>query len=144
MKKAIILGVMAFFAINIATVQNVNAQDSKGKKPTTEKAKIEKEQKADEAAPIQKEGKLEKQEKPAGLSRELPPDQKAEKEAKPEALQIGKKECCKDKCEKVEKKDEKAPQLQSDKKAKAKDNKSVEKKPVKKAGKKAKKNTEKK
>lgn len=29
MKKALVLGVLAFFAINIATVQNVNAQDKK-------------------------------------------------------------------------------------------------------------------
>ena len=36
MKKALVLGVMAFFAINIATVQNVNAQDKKNVQPTNE------------------------------------------------------------------------------------------------------------
>lgn len=30
MKKALVLGVLAFFAINIATVQSVNAQDKRG------------------------------------------------------------------------------------------------------------------
>lgn len=36
MKKAIVLGVLAFFAINIASVQNANAQDKK--KVTTKEA----------------------------------------------------------------------------------------------------------
>lgn len=48
MKKAIVLGIMAFFAINIATVQQATAQD---KKPA-QKAKVEisKDQKATQPA----------------------------------------------------------------------------------------------
>ena len=39
MKKALVLGALAFFAINIATVQNVNAQDKTGTTVNTNKPK---------------------------------------------------------------------------------------------------------
>lgn len=41
MKKALVLGVLAFFAINIATVQNMNAQNKKATKATVKDAKTE-------------------------------------------------------------------------------------------------------
>ncbi len=48
MKKAIVLGVLAFFAINITTVQNANAQDKK--KVTTTSTTEVKAEKADKEA----------------------------------------------------------------------------------------------
>jgi hypothetical protein len=41
MKKALVLGVLAFFAINIASVQNANAQDKKGTATRTEKTAVQ-------------------------------------------------------------------------------------------------------
>jgi hypothetical protein len=41
MKKALVLGVLAFFAINIASVQNANAQDKKGTTTRTEKTAVQ-------------------------------------------------------------------------------------------------------
>lgn len=49
MKKALLLGAMAFLAINIATVQNVNAQH-KIVKQSADEQKIEKEKAAAQAA----------------------------------------------------------------------------------------------
>lgn len=55
MKKALVLGVLAFFAINIATVQNVNAQDKKAATVKTEKnVKPGQVKKADKAQTIEK------------------------------------------------------------------------------------------
>ncbi|MBR6847662.1 MAG: hypothetical protein IKM74_05980 [Bacteroidales bacterium] len=41
MKKALVLGVLAFFAINIASVQNANAQNKKGAVTTTETTAVQ-------------------------------------------------------------------------------------------------------
>ena len=41
MKKALVLGVLAFFAINIASVQNANAQNKRGAVTTTEKTAVQ-------------------------------------------------------------------------------------------------------
>lgn len=41
MKKALVLGVLAFFAINIASVQNANAQNRKDAVTTTEKTAVQ-------------------------------------------------------------------------------------------------------
>lgn len=55
MKKALLLGALAFFAINIATVQNVNAQN-KETKQNADITKIEKEKAAAQAATLKNEG----------------------------------------------------------------------------------------
>lgn len=72
MKKAIVLGVMAFFAINIATVQNVKAQDRK-KVTTTETVDVK------ETKPAQNnQGKLstDKKENTTKGDRTAQPDKK--------------------------------------------------------------------
>lgn len=59
MKKAIVLGVMAFFAINIATVQQAKAQDKKDVK--TEKVELKSEKTIAKPAPqLQKAENTEK------------------------------------------------------------------------------------
>ena len=54
MKKAIALGIMAFFAINLITVQNVNAQDKKNIKPKKTELQVEKQNEKGEATELQK------------------------------------------------------------------------------------------
>lgn len=83
MKKAIVLGIMAFFAINLITVQNVNAQDKKDPKPAKTELKTEKSPVKAEAAQLQKD------------------DEKAPKTAikecdKKECDKKGKEGCCKE------------------------------------------------
>ena len=56
MKKALLLGALAFFAINIATVQNVNAQNKETKK-TADETKIEKEKAAAQAETLKADNK---------------------------------------------------------------------------------------
>lgn len=79
MKKTIVLGVLAFFAINIATVQNANAQDKK-KVNTTSTTEVNAEKANKEAVKMEKAKPEIKSEK-AAKEKELKATEKKELKA---------------------------------------------------------------
>lgn len=88
MKKALVLGVLAFFAINVATVQNANAQDKEVK--TEKKATIKPEKKQaitkSAAASINQEKKDVKTEKKDVKTEKK--DVKTEKKVQPQKPEV--------------------------------------------------------
>ena len=105
MKKAIVLGIMAFFAINIATVQNANAQDKQAKPTKTEMKKETKAVKeCDKAGKDNCCTKLEDAKAPAKCDKSVKAENKKDNlKMKPKEIKAGKKEGVTSKKEDTEK-----------------------------------------